>query len=302
MRKSLSVLAAVLAAELALGLGRGDAQTTPSADEQSIRQAVANYAAALTKADLATIAAYWTPDAQYTDENGATHKGRDAIVALFRKGLEAAKGTKYQLRTTSLRFIRPDVALQDGQSDATAADGSTDRSKFTAVWVKTGGRWQVSSAHDLPDEPATPADAAHALKGLEWLAGEWVSEDKTAPVTMTCKPTLNKSFFVQEFTLPEKSGGTTVLQWFGFDPAAESLRSWVFDSKGGTAGGLWDRDGHTWVGEMAGVLPDGRTGTTRLRMKFINDNTFLWESTDRVIDEQPVPDSSVKYVRKTPKQ
>lgn len=301
MRKSLSLLVVVAAVGLALSLGRGDAQTTPSADEQSIRQAVANYAAALSKGDINAIAPFWTPDAEYTDDGGATHKGRDAIVALFRKGLEAAKGTKYQLRVTSMRFIRPDVALQDGRSDSTAADGSTDNSKFTVVWVKTGGRWQISSAHDLPDEASTAEDAAQALKGLEWLAGEWVSEDKSAPVTLNCKWALNKSFITQEFTLPDKSGPTTVVQWFGYDTAADSMRSWVFDSKGGHAGGLWDRDGHAWVGEMAGVLPDGRTGTTRLRMKYVDDNTFIWESTDRVVDELPVPDSKTKYVRKTPK-
>jgi hypothetical protein len=75
----------------------------------------------------------------------------------------------------------------------------------------------------------------------------------------------------------------------------------VFDSKGGHAGGLWERDGHSWVGEMAGVLPDGRTGTTRLRIKYVDDNTFIWESTDRVIDEQPVPNTTTRYVRKTAK-
>src|SRR5688572_3762642 len=106
MRKSLSVLAAVVAAGLAFTLGRGDAQTAPSADEQSIRQAVADYAAALSKGDLNAVAAFWTADAQYTDDSGATHKGRDAIVALFRKGLAEAKGTKYQLRVTALRFVR----------------------------------------------------------------------------------------------------------------------------------------------------------------------------------------------------
>jgi len=300
MRKSLSLLAAVLAVGLALTLSRGDAQTTPSADEQAIRQAIADYAAALTKGDLAAIAAYWTPDAEYTDDSGTTHKGRDAIVALFRKGLAESKGTKYHLRVTSLRFVRPDVALQDGRSDSTAPDGTTDQSKFTAVWVKTQGRWQVSSAHDLPDE-ATAEEAAQALKGLDWLAGDWVSEDKAAPVTVHCKWTLNKAFLLQEFTLPDKSGPTTVVQWFGYDMAADSMRSWVFDSKGGHAGGLWDRDGHAWVGDMAGVLPDGRTGTTRLRMKYVDDNTFIWESTDRVIDEQPVPNTTSKYVRKTPK-
>jgi hypothetical protein len=49
---------------------------------------------------------------------------------------------------------------------------------------------------------------------------------------------------------------------------------------------------------MVGVLPDGRIGTAKIQFKYLDDNTFLYQSTDREVDGQPVPDTTVKYIRK----
>jgi hypothetical protein len=85
----------------------------------------------------------------------------------------------------------------------------------------------------------------------------------------------------------------------GWDPANETIRSWVFDSLGGFGEGSWRRDGNRWTVESTGVLPDGRTGSSTDVWEFVDENSYVWRSTDREIDGQPMADAEVKFVRKT---
>ena len=58
------------------------------------------------------------------------------------------------------------------------------------------------------------------------------------------------------------------------------------------------RTGNTWTGDVDGVLADGRTGAQDA-LKFVDDKTFVYESTDREVDGQPIADASMKYIKKS---
>jgi uncharacterized protein (TIGR02246 family) len=299
MRKTIVTLGALAAAGLLVVLAGGQVPQPPAraADDaqQPIRQAVAAYCDAFNKGDIRAIAAYWAPDAEYTDEGGTVHKGRDAIAALFRKFLTEHKGAKMALTVKSLRLLRNDVALGEGTSEITLPDGTPDKGRFTAAWVKADGRWLLTSARDLPTEEEA---AASPLKGFQWLAGEWHSTDKDGAVTMTCKPALGGAFLHLEFTAKRPDGAMTVLQLIGFDPLTQQIKSWTFDSVGGYGEALWTREGNQWVGQAVGVLPDGQEGSTVYVVKYTDDQSFTLQMRDRQAAGQPLADTEVKFVRK----
>lgn len=285
----------------ALGLAATQAQepAQTSSDEQAIRKSVDEYCDAYNSGNIDTVLSYWDKDADYVDGDGATHHGKDAIGAIFKNSLENLKGSKLRLKIDSLRLVKPDVAIEDGTASLTGPDGETSDGRYTAVWIKSGDRWVIESDHDLPSQDK-PVEAANSdyLKPLEWLVGDWVSEDNGRTVNLTAKWALDKNFLVQDYTVSGEAGADLrVTQWIGFDPASGQIRSWTFDSRGGYGDGLWSREDNTWRSETTGVLPDGRVGSAVNSIRFVDDAHLEWHSTGRNVGGQPLPDSQVKFVR-----
>jgi len=297
MSRQLFAIAIVTVIAIVAGFAGAQRPATaqPNAEEQALRQAVAAYAAAFNKGDVSAIGPHWASDAEYTDEAGTVYKGRDAIIALFRKALTDQKGTKMALTLKSVRFVRPDVALGEGTSEMTSPTGDVDKGRFTAAWVKTDGKWLLTSAHDLPTE----GDAtASPVKGLEWLAGDWHTSDKDSTTTMNCRPILDKAFLQQTFVVKQGNTEMSVIMLMGFDPLTHQIKSWTFDSAGGYGEALWVRDGNQWVGNAVGVLPDGDDASSTYVVKFTDENNFSLHMRDRRVGDQPLADAEVKYVRK----
>jgi hypothetical protein len=93
-------------------------------------------------------------------------------------------------------------------------------------------------------------------------------------------------------------GGVEIQQLVGFDPLTGQIKSWTFDSLGGYGEGLWTRDGNSWVIDTAGVLPNGQTGTAVNTIRFVDDQTALFQARHREVGGQPIADSELKLVRK----
>jgi uncharacterized protein (TIGR02246 family) len=296
MKKSTALLGIAAASYFAFFARSGESQTPATSDEQAIRQIVAGYGDAFNKGDLDALMAIWAPDAEYIDESGKVTKGRDGIAALFKKFLEDNKGTKMALEVTNVRPLKGDVALQDGKSTFTAPDGSTDQGRFTAVWFKSNGKWQIRSARDLPYAGGDVPGAGGPLKDLQWLIGEW--EGDKGAVVVAARWMLGNAFLAIDYKVKEADGDLTVHQLVGFDPLTGQLKSWSFDSRGGYGEGLWTRDGTAWIVDIAGVLPDGMVGTAVNVLRRADDQTIVFESRDREIGGQPIPNSEVKLTRK----
>jgi uncharacterized protein (TIGR02246 family) len=303
-----SVLAVSLLVQLprpadAAGQEQSKAQGSKASDEQAIRKAAQALVQAMNKGDLDALMALWTPDADYIDEAGKLTRGKEALTALFKKGLAENKGSKITGKTNSIKFLRPEVAMEDGTLEFAAPDGSKESNRYAVVWVKTGDRWLISSARDLPDEVTdVPSLAYPQLKGLEWLVGEWQDASDKIDVKLSCKWDLNKSFLLVQYEV--KSPGQDALQVtqrIGWDEYNGMLRSWTFDSLGGIGESYWQRDGNRWVAATSGILPDGGTGGATIVVEFVDQNTFVWRSLDRDVDGQPLADSEIKFVRKAAK-
>jgi uncharacterized protein (TIGR02246 family) len=281
---------------------KGGADKPRGEEEDAIHKAAAAYNAAFAKGDADAVLAMWTADGEFIDDDGKVYRGREALASLFTKSLPSYKGYKITGKLTSVRFIKPDVALVDGEQTFTPPRGTPDVSRFTSVWVKVDGQWRIRSGRDLTPEPPGETVAGRRLRELEWLVGEWVSEGNDTTVHLKVSWGLNKAFLVQEYEVTHKQGaGSKVAQWVGWDPVTDQIKSWVFDDQGGYGEGLWTRSGNTWTNQSQGVLPDGAMGSATNVLKYQDDNAFVWKSTRREADAQPLPDVEAKFTRQAPK-
>lgn len=272
--------------------------------DAEIRKANADYATAMMAGDLDAIMKYWSADADYVDEAGKMTKGSDKIAALFRKAIPDLKGSKVVVRVNSLKFVRPEVCLEDGTVEKTSATGTMESSRFAVVWIRTGDKWQISSARDLPTEVNDlPSLASVELRDLQWLVGDWIDDGAKAEVSLKVKWAANKAFLLMDYVVKrEGAEPIEVAVRVGWDGHNNRIRSWVFDSQGGFAEGYWRKDGKRWLVGTSGILPDGGTGGSTNSYEFIDANSFVWRASEREVDGQPLADAEVKFVRKSTKK
>src|ERR1019366_211036 len=166
----------------ALALSAGlSARPAPAADSDgnaaeaaAMKKNAEAFVAAFDKGDAKAVAAFWTADGDYVDETGRHMKGREEIEKAFTEFFSENKGLKAQIHTESLRFVTPDVAVEDGVTAVSEADGGPpSRARYTVVHVKKDGKWMLGSVRDTPYAP--PSKLEH-LKELEWAIGDWTNE------------------------------------------------------------------------------------------------------------------------------
>jgi uncharacterized protein (TIGR02246 family) len=283
--------------------GTSGAADPPKNDDQGILKAMQAYEAAFNKGDLDAVMAFWTPDGEFISDDGKATRGRDAIASQTKRSLTEHKGLTIKLTNKAIRFVKPDVALQDGVVTMAAQDKSADTGPYTAVWTRIDGKWLLASVRDLPDEAPAAGSNYSALKQLEWLVGEWTGEEKDASVTISVRWDKNQNFLVVEQVIKLKGDNTVSLtQVIGWDPSQQQIRSWIFDSRGGFGEAFWTRQGNQWDGLAAGVLSDGRATSSLNSWKYIDDRTAEWQATQRQVDSQPAPDVKMKYTKKDGKK
>ena len=227
-------------------------------DEGAIRQAVESYVAAFNKGDAKTLAAMWSPEAVYTNPiSGEQVVGREAIEKQFAAIFAEAKGAKLEAKTESIKFVSPNVAVEQGTAKVIRRDQAPEESEYSAVYVKRDGQWLLDRVTE-EDVPVVTSNY-EKLKELEWMIGTWVDQDEQNRIETTCQWTKNQNFITRTFTMSirdriEMAG----MQIVGWDPAAKQIRSWVFDSDGGFGEGAWKKKDKCWYVQSTGTLPDGQ--------------------------------------------
>ncbi len=243
------------------------------------------------KGDARAVAAFWTPDGDFTDLTGRHLKGRMAIEKAF-AGLSAEnKGLKVRIDSAALRFVTPEVALEEGTTEVFAPGGGPpSRARFTNVLVKKDGQWLLSSVREAPFVP--PSNYRH-LRGLEWAIGDWAGAAEEGGVEeLSVAWSDNQNFIKATFTTTIKNvpvGSAT--QRIGWDPAAKRIRSWVFDETGGFGEGSWVRDGKKWVVKTTSVLPDGKKAAATYVLTPVNADTIALQARDRSEGGDKLPDT-----------
>jgi hypothetical protein len=94
----------------------------------------------------------------------------------------------------------------------------------------------------------------------------------------------------------------TGTQRIGWDPSTKKLHSWVFDSQGGAAEGVWTRDGNRWIVKMTGVTHDGKAASSTNITTMVTKDRTTWQSRDRVVGDETRPNiEEIPIVRQPPK-
>lgn len=264
-------------------------------EEAALLKNAEAFVEAFHKGDATAVAAFWTADGDYTDQTGRRMNGRDAIEKAFKDFFAENKGVKLRIDIGALRFLTPEVAVEDGTTEVIPPDGTPpSRARYTIVHVKKDGKWYLSSVRDAPFAAPTNYEQ---LRGLEWAIGEWVDEgEKGELARVSFAWSENQNFIVSTFATTIKniavSGGT---QWIGWDPAAKWIRSWTFDNDGSFGEAVWTKDGTKWVVKTTTILRDGKRASATNTITRVDADTVTWQSTDRTMDGKAVPD--IKEVR-----
>lgn len=298
--KSILLTVAILVAGLSSATG---AETERQAeDEAAIRKAVEAYVTAFNAGDVKSLAALWSPEAVYTNPvSGEQVTGREAIEQQFAGIFAELKDAKLSVATQAIRFISPNVAVEDGTASVAVPEREPEASTYTAIYVKRDGQWLL----DRVSEEDTPEVPSHyeQLKDLEWMVGTWVDEDEQSRVETSCQWTKNRNFMTRMFTVSvadrlELSG----IQVIGWDEAAKRIRSWVFDSDGGFGEGLWSKKGNRWYVQSTGTLADGSKTSFVNVITYVDDDTFTFQSVDRVTGGEILPNVDEVVVVRQPEE
>ncbi len=281
-----------LLALLSVACGRTlAADSDQAASEAAIRKMVAGYVEAFNKHDAQALANYWSPDAVYLDRvTGEEVSGRDNLAKRFTDLFNNQADSKMTVNTESIRFISPNVAVEQGTSTETTGKNPPEEIPYTAVYVKRDGQWLLDRVTDQGKEEAP--SHYEQLKPLEWMVGRWVDkdDDDNATIATDCNWTKNQTFLTRSYTVTVgdeiKLSGMQIIGW---DPAAKAIRSWTFDSDGGFAEATWEMKGDRWYIRNHGVLADGRKGTMTNVIRKIDDNSFTWQTVERTAGGELLP-------------
>jgi len=267
-------------------------------DVAAIRAAIDSYVSAYNRGDAPAVAAHWSETGVWTSPAGERFQGRAAIekemVALFAK----EKQVRIEVLNPTVRIIAPDAAVEEGTVRVLLPQQPPDDSTYLAVHVKKNGQWKLDSVRET--ETSQAPDAGASLKDLAWLVGDWVDQHGASAVEASVTWTRNDAFLSYTFKMSmpgqEPLEGTQVIGW---DPAASTIRSWMFDSDGGIGEGAWSRQGNAWVVKFNQVLPDGRRASATNIYTPLSVNAFSWKSIGRTVEGEALPNiEATRVVRK----
>lgn len=260
----------------------------PAGMKAVLEQAKA-YEEAYAKGDVSALAAFFTDDAEYTSDAGATFSGRPAIEACLRDAFRINKGAILSIHVDSVKPLSPDVAVEKGSTIVVMKNGDEVEALYTAVHVKKDDKWKISQLIETPVPETTAADR---LAELSWLIGSWEETDKEAGLSIRSKYEWARGggFITRNVTV--KRGDEPVMEgWqiIGWDPVEEGIRSWTFDDQGGYSEGRWTREGKRWLDRETGYAADGGRTSADHTITKVSDDKFFWESGNRTLDGDPQP-------------
>jgi uncharacterized protein (TIGR02246 family) len=111
--------------------------------EAAIHQGTKAWMAAWNAGDAAAIAALYAENGVVMAPGAEPAKGRAAIEGLLKVALEAAGGSKMDIKPMEV-MESGDLAVETGTFAEIAADGShRDHGKYMAMWKKVDGKWTL---------------------------------------------------------------------------------------------------------------------------------------------------------------
>lgn len=239
----------------------GDDGTVPT-HEKPFRDSAQAFADAFAKRDAEAIGQLFTEDAEFHDEFGERTTGRAAIVELYESVFaESPTALVEEIDVERVRIVNPSVAIEQGVvATSESPSGPRAISRYIAIHVRgKDGVWRINTLRDFAQERNSRVER---LAELDWMVGEWVTEDDENVVHTECRWSDDGNYLLRRFTV--RLAGRPVMdgvQRIGWDPVRRTLRSWTFDSNGGHVTGSWKRNGDQWLVVSSGYTAGGQTAS-----------------------------------------
>ncbi len=253
-----------------------------------IKASLGQYVETFNKADAETLAQFWIEDATYVESNGDQIIGRAQILNTFKQIFTDNPGIKMEAADTLIEPASDGRAHETGRDILTYADGTVEESSYTAVLKKVGDKWLIQEVIGL--EPSEPPPHYEHLKFLEFLIGRWKDEGDGMVIETTYEWSTKKNSIHGRLSIVtngelEKEGILVI----GWDPVEQTIRSWTFDSDGGTAEAVWYEKDGKWFAKALHILPDGKTGSSTRIFEKVDENTVRWKAINREVDGELLP-------------
>ncbi len=249
--------------------------------------------------DFEALAELFDENVEVYTSRGHEFTGLDEVLAGMEATFLESPEAKISLTLESVRFLTDEVAIETGITTF-YADGKnpTSRSLYSLTHVLSEGGWRIAAAKTIREATITPYER---LNKLSWLLGEWIDESTDAVVEFSCRWDANFSFLLMDYVV-RREGYETVrgTQRIGWDPQAETIRSWMFDSNGGFSQAVWTPVEGSWINNARGVRSDGTPiSMTRVLTPLGEDHVVLLV-TNHLEGNQLMPETEVTLVRRPP--
>jgi uncharacterized protein (TIGR02246 family) len=131
-----------------------------AADEQAIREVLADFSGTLNQKDFTTWSRLFVDDADFVVITGKYLKGRNEITT-YHTAIWAGvyKDSHQAFTSVAIRFIRPEVAVVHADAEITYNSGKDRRTGLvTFVLTKQNDRWLIATVQNTQTggSPATP--------------------------------------------------------------------------------------------------------------------------------------------------
>lgn len=254
------------------------------ADREAIAKAVRSFAAAFESGDAKALAAHWTENGEYVDDDGTVLRGRAAIEKEYAEVFAKRKGApKVEIEVDAIRFPSRDTAIEEGHFKVRQGKEPTVTSKYTVLHARENGKWLMAIVREWPREGVS-------IRDLDWLIGTWSAKRDDTEIITKYEWWGDKSFIRMDITFKDKKGTAKGFQMIGKDASTGQLRSWTFDTDGSFAEAIWSRENKKWVLDSAGVQSNGVVHSATNIILPLDHDSFTFQSVQRTIGDAAGPD------------
>ena len=288
-----------------LALLCGASLLTLSAQEQDPAPDLAGVAerfvAAYNEKNLENILALYTGDAEMIDEiDGLSASGIDAIRSIFESSFSKYPDRRIALEVIDVRQVATNVVIEEGitRFSGEVPNEEGDAIAYSAVLVKDPEKgWLIASSREI----AAKSAFVDPLEGLYPLEGDWILQGEQMQMELSLALSNSGRFLVgRAVTSTPDAGAMETELRIGYDPSMDQVRWWTFDELGGFGQGPWQAIENGWLVRSSGVTADGEVTAAIQRLTFEENDTILWDSTNRFLNGVAQPDLELRLVRRPP--
>lgn len=284
----------------AAGEQSGATKTPTDADLRAqLEQATAEYAAAFNARDYTALSNQWTAGALLV-EGGGQLVGREQIIQSIGAWAGRYPEAKLEIALTGVMPLGATIARVRGTMRFVPKPGARAvDSQFVSLRVRVDGKWRLAESIVTPSQDV-------AMEQLGWLLGTWIATAPDDGAVLECRyeRAADGHVIIGRTKITPKEGAVLEsVDVIHADAASGTVRSWVFDSTGARAEGVFETDGTVFNRVYQGTAAPGSAGTRTSWVQMVvptDRDTLVMQAIERSLDGRPVPDGRPWHLKRKP--